>query len=43
MYEHYVLNSVGMLLVLLMHVAIQHAYGHYMLTPYVEYLLYVTF
>ena len=38
MYEHYELISAGVLLVLLMHAAIQVAYCHYMLTSCVEYL-----
>ena len=36
----HVLNSAGALLIL-MHAAIQVVYCHYMLTPFVEYLLYV--
>ena len=43
MYYEHVLNSVGALLVLLTHVAIQVVYCHYMLTPCLECLRYVKF
>ena len=42
MYEHRILNSVGVLLVPLTHVAIQVAYCLYMLTPCMECLWYCT-